>query len=179
MVDYDASSFEESEDEDLQQAEQVAAQDNGTATERIGKGKLWSKRQFPEGTDEYKNWDMANLKAAQQWCCPCTDRQSCIGPDRLSVLDLYDHRKQFRTTAHLQGGYRDACRDDLQRRYDTKARAFTRSFKVNDALSMHICVTSHAQHAPFTVHVTVSLMCFTLDDTAHTQTTDLSFALTS
>ena len=71
-------------------------------------GKLWSAVQFPEGTDGVKCWDVANLMAAQQWECPCHDRTNCISADRVSVLELYEYRKAFRT-AHA-GNTRDACR---------------------------------------------------------------------
>lgn len=93
-------------------------------------GKLWSLIEFPEGTKGCANYDMANLQAAQQWACPCIDRRSCIGLERLSLLQLYEHRKHFRTTAHLQGGYRDACRKALEERFDKENGTFIRAFKV-------------------------------------------------
>lgn len=46
------------------------------------------------------------------------------------MLDLYDHRKKFRTTAHTLGGYRYAIRKQLEERYDKSSSSFTRSFKV-------------------------------------------------
>ena len=57
--------------------------------------KLWTNAQFPEGTHPMScNWDMANLQAAQNWTCPCTDRRNCIGSERgLGVLQLYELRK--------------------------------------------------------------------------------------
>ena len=45
--------------------------------------KLWSSAEFPEGTLGGKNYDMANLRAAQNWTCPCKDRRNCIGQERL------------------------------------------------------------------------------------------------
>lgn len=95
-----------------------------------GAGKLWTSAHFPEGTEGSSNYDMANLLAMQAWCCPCEDRQSCIGADRLSVLELYEHRKAFRTTSHLHGGFRDATRKEMLLRYDKHTKTFTRAFKV-------------------------------------------------
>lgn len=97
---------------------------------RAASKKLWSTKQFPEGTTGSNNYDLANLIAAQQWTCPCPDRISCIGPDRLSVLDLYEHRKAFRTCAHTLGGYRDATRKALEERLDKSTNSFARAFKV-------------------------------------------------
>ena len=93
-------------------------------------GKLWSKKQFPEGTAGACNWDMANLTAAQAWECPCTDRRNCIGAERVSLIDLYEHRKAFRTSAFQHGGLRDANRSILQQHYAQATRSFTRSFVV-------------------------------------------------
>ena len=93
-------------------------------------GKLWSKDQFPEGTAGHANWDMSNLTAAQEWPCPCHDRHSCIGSDRLQITELYDYRRQFRTTAHKHNGMRDASRKDLEAHYDRPTQTFTRSFVV-------------------------------------------------
>lgn len=93
-------------------------------------GKLWSKAQFPEGTIGASNYDLANLEEAQKWKCPCLDRQNCIGPERTSLLELYEHRKAFRTTAHVHGGYRDACRKLMEERFDKSSKSFIRAFKV-------------------------------------------------
>ena len=73
---------------------------------------------------------MQNLIAAQQWTCPCTDRRNCIGEERLKILELYEYRRTFRTTAATHGGLRDASRKDLQAHYDKKTKTFTRSFVV-------------------------------------------------
>lgn len=127
-VEYDAFEVDQDEFEDM--LEQPAA-DLRSVSRSSGAGKLWSRKEFPEGTKGHKNWDISNLLAAQSWTCPCRDRKNCIGTDRLhSVLELYDHRKAFRTTAHLRGGYRDACREDMQQRFDASSNTFTRSFKV-------------------------------------------------
>jgi hypothetical protein len=92
---------------------------------------LWTKAHFPEGTNGPANWDMENLKAAQQWECPCKDRRSCIGFERLGLFDLYEYRKLFRTTASsLHGGFRDGSRKDLEAHYDRQSGLFTRSFVV-------------------------------------------------
>lgn len=93
-------------------------------------GKLWTKALFPEGVLDAANWDLKNLQAAQRWECPCPDRANCIGSDRLSVLDLYDYRKRFRTTAKSHGGFRDAARKELDDHFDPSTGMFARSFKV-------------------------------------------------
>lgn len=93
-------------------------------------GKLWCAAQFPEGTSGSANYDLANLMAAQEWSCPCPDRKSCIGPERLSVLELYEHRKDFQTTARTHGGCRDATRKALEQRLDAKSQVLMRAFKV-------------------------------------------------
>lgn len=130
--------FSASVDEDDESASDEGRSHRVPCGRKAG-SKLWSRRQFPEGTEGHKNWDVANLQAAQAWTCPCADRVNCIGKDRLqNVLDLYDHRKKFRTTAHTRGGLRDACRDELQRQYDPSSRKFRRAFKVCCAL-MPLC----------------------------------------
>ena len=88
--------------------------------------KLWTNLQFPEGMNGARNYDLANLQAAQEWSCPCPDRINCIGADRLTVLALYEHRKVFQTKAHARGGKRDANRFDMQAHYDRSSRSFTR-----------------------------------------------------
>lgn len=93
-------------------------------------GKLWSNAQFPEGHVDAANWDLKNLEAAQAWSCPCVDRRNCIGQYRVSIIDLYEHRKAFRTTAAAHGGFRDAARKDLEAHYNDDTRQFMRSFKV-------------------------------------------------
>lgn len=97
-------------------------------------GKLWSSHQFPEGVLGPANWDLENLRAAQRWACPCPDRANCIGEDRLSVIDLYEYRKKFRTTCAASGGLRDAARKELEEHYDVVHGRFARSFKVGPLL---------------------------------------------
>ena len=73
-------------------------------------GKLWSTAQFPEGCKGPANWDLANLAAAQDWHCPCSER-NCLSRDRFPKPDeLYDHRKTFQTTSK---GLRDTFRDKV------------------------------------------------------------------
>ena len=97
---------------------------------RAASRKLWSKQQFPEGTAGVSNYEMANLTAAQEWVCPCPDRSNCISAERVPLLKLYDHRKDFRTKAAGRGGLRDANRKEMQQHYDEETRNFTRSFVV-------------------------------------------------
>ena len=92
--------------------------------------KLWSALQFPEGMTGANNYDLTNLVAAQKWKCPCTDRVSCIGLERLKTMELYEYRKAFRTTAANHGGLRDASRTDMAGHFDGKSGTFSRSFVV-------------------------------------------------
>ena len=122
-------------DADLQEEEEdggCGEPSNGTQAPRARppSRKLWSKIQFPEGTVRASNYDMDNLIAAQAWECPCTDRRNCIGAERLGVLQLYEHRKQFQTTAARHGGLRDANRTCMEQHYDKASKSFTRSFVV-------------------------------------------------
>ena len=105
---------------------------SAAATPKRAAAKLWTKAQFPEGVRPMQaNWDLANLTAAQEWNCPCTDRRNCIGAERgVTVLQLYDHRKQFLTTCNTRGGMRNAFRSDLQPHYSSASCAFSRSFVV-------------------------------------------------
>lgn len=131
-VDYDASDGDAESDDG---AEKGVIQ--GPSLKRQS-GKLWTRKQFPEGTRGHQNWDMSNLIAAQKWKCPCADRANCIGDERLKVLDLYEHRKQFRCGAPARNGYRDSARDDMAQRYDRQTKTFTRSFKVLMTLHAHL-----------------------------------------
>ena len=92
--------------------------------------KLWSADQFPEGMTGANNYDLTNLVAAQKWKCPCKDRVSCIGLERLKTMELYEYRKAFRTTAANHGGLRDASRTDMAGHFDGKSGTFSRSFVV-------------------------------------------------
>jgi len=124
------SDAEECEDYDESAADDSDEHSGGALPIRKSTGKLWSKAQFPEGTSGAKNWDMSNLLAAQTWVCPCPDRRNCIGSERVPLLDLYEHRKAFRTKAGAKGGLRDANRIEMQGHYDAKTTSFTRSFVV-------------------------------------------------
>eukprot|EP00965_Chrysotila_dentata_P219560 6191214-Pleurochrysis_carterae.AAC.1 len=97
-----------------------------------GAGKLWSIKQYPEGSVGAANWDMENLYAARNWKCPCTDRDNCIGIERFPKIDpIYDCRKTFQTTtAQNEGGLRDAMRKELEQHYSKETRSFGRSFVV-------------------------------------------------
>lgn len=130
--DYDESASGSDEDERPEGARQVKKKK--TCHESLSSGKLWTSKQFPEGTQGSSNFDLANLMAAQDWVCPCSDRKNCIGIDRLSVLELYDHRKDFQTTAQTQGGFRDATRKALQLRFDVTTNSFIRAFKVGSLI---------------------------------------------
>ena len=121
----------EKDGDDVEEAETSQAARGSGASKHTSR-KLWSKQQFPEGTDGAANFTLANLRAAQDWECPCKDRKSCISSDRVDILALYDHRRTFRTTAAQHGGLRDANRSQLEAHYDRSSRIFTRSFVVCD-----------------------------------------------
>ena len=128
-VDDEGSSCEESEAEDYDECIEIE-DDAVPRASKESTGKLWTKEQFPEGTDGAANFEMANLIAAQEYSCPCNDRHNCIGSERLSILQLYNYRKTFRETAAQQGGLRDASRKDLEAHFDRQTKSFTRSFVV-------------------------------------------------
>lgn len=69
---------------------------------------LWTKRQFPEGTRGACNWDLLNLAAAQQWACPCKER-NCLTVERFPKEDaLCDFHKSFQTKRKcLRDSFRD------------------------------------------------------------------------
>ena len=101
------------------------------AVDRGKNGKLWTKEQFPEGTQGAMNWDIENLKAAQDWECPCPDRRNCIGAERIKLLDLAFYRKHWRLqVAPNEGGQRDSCRKEMTGHYDMQSRTCSRSFVV-------------------------------------------------
>ena len=122
-------SDEDGDDEPPSTSNRTAGSTSGN---KAAASKLWSAVQFPEGTNGPANYGMANLTAAQQWICPCKDRDNCIGKDRITVLQLYEHRKQFRTTAASRGGLRDTNRTQMEQHYDKNSRSFTRSFVVGN-----------------------------------------------
>jgi hypothetical protein len=122
---------EYSDEEDLSEddsgaEEEGACQVNQKTTSSTGK--LWSAKQFPEGTKGHACWDWANIKAAQAWECPCTDRRNCIGAERIRPEDLLVHRKQRQTTATVNS--RDAARLSLAEHFSSLTKSFSRSFVV-------------------------------------------------
>ena len=103
--------------------------DNDDDKTKIG-GQLWGAEQFVCGYTQPSVWDLRNLTAAQEWCCPCTKtgQVSCLHASRMTVLHLYDHRTAF----HKRAGknLRDALRDDLASHYDACTSSFNKGFKV-------------------------------------------------
>eukprot|EP00965_Chrysotila_dentata_P250540 6209511-Pleurochrysis_carterae.AAC.3 len=73
---------------------------------------------------------MVNLLRAQEWECPCSDRKNCIAADRISLLHLYDHRREWQQKAPTCGGQRDYFRSLLEARFSKETRLFFRSFVV-------------------------------------------------
>ena len=92
-------------------------------------GELWNNEQFPDGYHPGYVSSMENLRAAQAWSCPCNDRASCIGADRIDIFKLYEFRKAFRER-HGGASLRDALRVELEAHFDTATAQFTRSFVV-------------------------------------------------
>eukprot|EP00965_Chrysotila_dentata_P244232 6205843-Pleurochrysis_carterae.AAC.4 len=80
--------------------------------------KLWSKaEQFPSGCKGPLCYDFVNLFAAQNWECPCTDRASCLSPDRLKGQEIYEHRKDFQLSAPGKNGKRDCMRNLFEQHF--------------------------------------------------------------
>ena len=68
-----------------------------------------------------------NLRAAQEWECPCRDRFSCLSPDRLDEGPLYEHRKACRLR---NGCGRDHLRTEMQQHFGKETDSFSRSFVI-------------------------------------------------
>eukprot|EP00965_Chrysotila_dentata_P020099 664903-Pleurochrysis_carterae.AAC.1 len=52
--------------------------------------KLWNNDLFPRGMKGANNYEMENLLAVQSdWQCTCRDRDSCLSPDRINIIELY------------------------------------------------------------------------------------------
>ena len=96
---------------------------------RTAKLKPYASAQFPDGYHPGFVCSMDNLKAAQDWSCPCHDRRNCIGQERIDIFKLYEFRKAFKG-AHNNASLRDAMRAELQAHYDEAGGGFTRSFVV-------------------------------------------------
>ena len=126
----DSSDEVEEEDEDEQGSDDEDEPGSARPARSSASRKLWSALQFPEGMSGASNYDLANLMAAQRWECPCKDRVSCIGQERLKTMELYEFRKAFRTTAATLGGMRDASRKDMAGHFDASSGTFSRSFVI-------------------------------------------------
>ena len=118
-----------SEDDDDEEGD-ISDSGGGTSGNPSGgsSGKLWGPAQFPEGTRGHAEWDWHNIKAAQEWSCPCKDRRNCIGPERIRTEDLLVHRKEAQT--QLSANRRDTVRSKLGGHYNKSTKSFTRSFVV-------------------------------------------------
>ena len=131
--DVDSTAGDEAEADEADAAEETRPTPAvGQCASKCGCPKLWTNAQFPEGCVPIAaNWDLANLSAAQEWECPCPDRRNCIGAGRgISLLQLYEHRKNFLTTCKFKGGKRDAWRADMSAHYSSSTGSLTRSFVV-------------------------------------------------
>ena len=107
------------------------SEDDEAAVDRGKNGQLWTKAEFPEGMTGFKNWDLENVKAAQEWECPCPDRRNCIGGERMGLLDLVFYRKNWRlSVAPNEGGLRDSCRKEMSGHFDEATKQCTRSFRI-------------------------------------------------
>eukprot|EP00965_Chrysotila_dentata_P262409 6214561-Pleurochrysis_carterae.AAC.1 len=166
------------EEEDIEEEEGEAANERGEDGEQdarqhhSGAGKLWTKAEFPEGMKGPANYDMMNLLAAMNWKCPCQDRGSCLSADRVTVVDLYEHRKAFRTEAvRSHGGFRDKFRVILQAHYSTEARSFSRSFVVGKKNDCCAAAAGLAAGLSFATFATARADC-TLNRPLHGGRTD-------
>jgi hypothetical protein len=124
---------EDASSDDSDDSDEPSGDECVPSTTSAAQVKLWTNAQFPEGmTPLANNWDMANLSAAQDWTCPCSDRRNCIGAERgLTVLQLYEHRKGFLTTCNSTGGKRDSFVSEIRGHFiSTDTRSFSRSFAV-------------------------------------------------
>ena len=123
----DASSCEVHSSDMDDDIDDEAAKDAGTSSSA---GKLWTAQAFPEGTKGAANWDLRNLSMAQDWQCPCSDR-NCLSRDRYPRVDpLYDFRKGFQTKSK---GLRDTFRQDiLEPLYSTSTRTFSRAVRIGE-----------------------------------------------
>ena len=124
---------EDASSDDSDDSDEPSGDECVPSTTSAAQVKLWTNAQFPEGmTPLANNWDMANLSAAQDWTCPCSDRRNCIGAERgLTVLQLYEHRKGFLTTCNSTGGKRDSFVSEIRGHYQHwHTRSFSRSFVV-------------------------------------------------
>ena len=127
----DASS-DDSDDSDEPSGDEKGSTTSAAQVTPAPQVKLWTNAEFPEGVTPHScSWDMANLLAAQNWTCPCSDRRNCIGAERgLTVLQLYDHRKGFLTTCNSTGGKRDTIVSEMRGHFSTGTGSFSRSFVV-------------------------------------------------
>eukprot|EP00965_Chrysotila_dentata_P122485 4048066-Pleurochrysis_carterae.AAC.1 len=66
--------------------ERAPARPRGTSRYK----KLWNNDLFPRGMKGANNYEMKNLLAVQSdWKCTCRDRDSCLSPDRINIIELY------------------------------------------------------------------------------------------
>ena len=93
-------------------------------------GKLWTKAQFPEGMKGPSLFHFGNLQAIQSWSCPCKDRLSCISPDRVNVVELYEARRNFHKD--VDNSRKDKARTLMEAHYQQDQKRFTRSFVIGN-----------------------------------------------
>ena len=149
-ADYSSSSGDESGSESSAEDETITAERGQSSAP----AKLWTTEQFPEGISKKgNNCDPANLHAAQQWHCPCKDRESCLSSDRVPIFpQLYEHRKAFQTTYQERGGKREALAANMKEHYSAENRCFSRSFvvgRVNDCCAAAYALACGVSYATF------------------------------
>ena len=138
----------ESESEDA--LDEQGEADSAPEASCSSNGKLWGRTEFPEGLKAASNYELANILAAQAWTCPCPDRVNCLGRDRVSLFELYEHRKNFQTkTAPANGGLRDALRKELDQHLDRQTGKHARSFKVGGVVDCCAASAGLASGAAF------------------------------
>ena len=93
-------------------------------------GKLWTKAQFPEGMKSTDLFLFGNLQAIQAWSCPCSDRISCIGPERVNLVELYEARRHFHRD--VGNSRKDKARVLMEAHYQRDKQRFSRSFVIGN-----------------------------------------------
>ena len=71
-----------------------------------------------------------NLQAIQAWSCPCSDRISCIGPERVNLVELYEARRHFHRD--VDNSRKDKARILMEAHYQRDRQRFSRSFVIGN-----------------------------------------------
>eukprot|EP00965_Chrysotila_dentata_P217156 6189817-Pleurochrysis_carterae.AAC.1 len=123
------------DEDDAEDVESEHQKDDETPSRVKSKHKkLWCNELFPRGSDGANNYEMENLLAVQSyWKCTCRDRDSCLSPDRVNIIELYRYRMAFQTEAkhdETYRGFRDSFRRKIEEHYSSETKSFSRSFVI-------------------------------------------------